>query len=59
MEVVLEKVAMRGVFLLVFRVEPVVIIPPMIRIDILTDLPLICHGICVCVCVCIRGVFGK
>jgi hypothetical protein len=40
MEVVLVKVALGGVFLLVLRVGPVVIIPPMIRIDILTDLPI-------------------
>jgi hypothetical protein len=37
-EVLLEKVATGGIFLLVFRVGPVVIIPPMICIDLLTDL---------------------
>ena len=38
MEVLLQKLATGGVFLLVFHVEPVVIIPPMIRIYLLTVL---------------------
>jgi len=55
----LLKVALRRVFLLVFCVDPVVIIPPMVRIDILTDLPIqLSLCVCVCVCVCVWSGFG-